>query len=421
MTPARLPAVPTSEGTVRIAGATVIDGTGAEPLARAQVTVKDGVIVEVAPESQAASRADVTIDGAGLTVMPGFVDAHVHLTMANGSRAEAERLKFAEERAFDTAESMRLTLEAGVTTARDLSGLTPGYRTAVARGQIVGPRLHLAIAMLSPTGGHADPVHANGSHAHWVDHAEVPGWAVTDTDAQVIEAVRRVLRTGADVIKVCTTGGISTPLDSPDDLGITREQVALIVRETARRQGQPVTAHAQGAEGIAAAVEGGARSIEHGYGITDATLAEMLARGTVLVPTLSTLMRSPDPATAPSSVVEKKRAWQRRGAEAASRAVAAGVTMALGTDAGIHPHGRNLEELAHLVGAGMTPLEAIRAGTVNGAALLGLDDSIGSIEVGKQADLVLTATDPLAAIEALAEPDAIAMVMQAGRVVKDIR
>ncbi|GMA34688.1 amidohydrolase family protein [Demequina litorisediminis] len=174
MSPARLPLTPTGQGVLRIVGATIIDGTGAEPRTGVDVDVVDGTIARIGPTSPAASRADITLDARGAHLLPGFVDAHVHLTMPNGARTEDERLKFAEEHAFATAESMRITVEAGVTTARDLSGLTPGFRNAVARGWITGPRMHLAIALLSPTGGHADPVNANGSLAAYTAYEPIP-------------------------------------------------------------------------------------------------------------------------------------------------------------------------------------------------------------------------------------------------------
>ncbi|WP_062135617.1 metal-dependent hydrolase family protein [Demequina aestuarii] len=419
MTPARLPDAPTQPGSTRIVGATVVDGTGAPPRI-ADVEIRDGVVVSVGPTSAAATRPDRTVDARGLHVLPGFVDVHVHLTMPNDSRSESQATKFAEEHAFATAESMRQTVAAGVTAARDLAGLTPGYRNAVAAGHIVGPRMHVAIALLSPTGGHADPVRANGSLADYVAYEPIPSGAVVDSDAEAIRAVRTLLRTGADVIKVCTTGGISTPEDSPDDLGISEDQVRLIAREVARRGGRPIAAHAQGLAGALEAVRGGATSLEHGYEMSDELIREMLRRGTVLVPTLSTLNLAPDPSRKPPAVIAKKLEWQHRGRDAASRAVAAGVPVAMGTDAGIHPHGANLAELGHLVAAGLSPLEAIRAGTQTGARLLGLDAHLGTVTTGRIADLVLTDADPVADITSLADPERVRAVTIGGRKVKDL-
>ena len=193
----------------------------------------------------------------------------------------------------------------------------------------------------------------------------------------------------------------------------------LIVAELGRRQGQPVAAHAQGHEGALQAVRGGVASLEHGYDLSEELIALMLSSGTVLVPTLSTLHMTPNPQTKPAAVVAKKLAWQVRGKDAAANAIAAGVPIALGTDAGIHPHGHNLAELGHLVDAGMAPLAAITAGTLTGASLMGLETHLGSIEVGKLADVVLTRVDPVASIHSLADPEAVRLVTMSGRVAKD--
>ncbi|MBU4215115.1 MAG: amidohydrolase family protein [Actinobacteria bacterium] len=417
MRPALLPSVPVAAGTTLVTGGTVLDGTGAEPREGWDVEVTDGVVSYVGPPRPAAARADRVVDAAGRHVLPGFVDVHVHLTMPNGRRVAQQRAAFAEEHAFDTAESLRLTLEAGVTTVRDLGGLTPGYRTAIAKGQIAGPRAHLAIALLSPTGGHADPVLPNGTREASSTWEQVASWAVVDCDEDVLRAVRGLVRTGADVIKVCTTGGISTLADSPEDLGLSEHEVRLIVSELARRGGRPVAAHAQGAAGALEAVRGGATSLEHGYEMPDELVEAMLARGTVLVPTLSTLAMAPDPAVTPAAVVAKKREWQVRGRDAARRAIAAGVPVALGTDAGIHPHGSNLAELGRLVDAGLDPRAAVRAATLGGAHVLGLADRLGSLEVGKVGDVVVLDVDPLAAPHALADATHVRVVLQSGRVV----
>ncbi|WP_234986607.1 amidohydrolase family protein [Demequina sp. NBRC 110055] len=418
MSPARLPLVPPQPGTTRILGATVIDGTGAEPLEDIDVEIRDGVITSVGATSPAASAADVVIDGRGAFVMPGFIDTHVHVTMPDASSHEMA-LWFAEEHSLATADIMRLTLEAGVTAARDLSGLTPGFRNAVARGWITGPRMHMSIALLSPTGGHADPSHANGTVAPYVAWEPIASGMVVDSDDEVIKAVRTLVRTGADVIKVCTTGGISTPTDSPDDLGLSEHQVRLIRDELARRGGRPIASHAQGHEGALNAVRGGTTSLEHGYDMSDELISALLAHGTVLVPTLSTLSLAPDPTKKSAEVVAKKLEWQERGRDAAARAISAGVMVAMGTDAGIFPQGRNLTELGHLVDAGLTPLQAIHAGTQAGARLLGLDDHIGTVRPGLLADLVVTEVNPLARIHDLADPAAVEVVLQAGAARKD--
>lgn len=410
---ARLPEVPVGTDELRLVGGTLIDGTGAAPVPDAEVGIRGDRIVYVGPRRADAPGRE--IDVRGRWILPGFIDAHVHLVMSTSVDAERQRLWFPEEAVIAAVGNLRATLEAGVTTARDLSGLTPGYRSAIASGAVLGPRLHLAIAMLSPTGGHADPIHANGTLPVWAERGIASGTAVVDTLDDVVRAVRVLVRTGADVIKVCTSGGVSTPNDSPSDTGLPREHVAAIVAEMAGRSGQPVTAHAQSDASVLAAVEGGAASIEHGYDLTADTIAVMRERGVALVPTLSTLLRTP-----PGPPDAARWARQERGLASISAAVAAGVPVALGTDAGIHAQGRNLTELAHLVRVGLSPLEAVRAGTLVGARLLRLDHALGSVEPGKLADLVITDADPLGDIGALADPQRVRGVVQGGRFVKDL-
>jgi imidazolonepropionase-like amidohydrolase len=395
---ARLPHTPQAEGVLRLVGATLVDGTGGPPLPDAEVELQDGVVAYVGPH-RPDGVAVPTVDLSGRFLLPGFVDAHVHLSMVPAA-PEEQRGRFPEEHVLEVAEVLRATLHAGVTTARDLDGLTPGYRQAIARGTVIGPRLHLAVAMLSPTGGHADPVRPNGSLPAWAVRPGMPESGVVDTDEDVVRTVRRLLRTGADVVKVSTSGGVGSLV--------------------AERGGRPITAHALTDAAVRAAVLGGAASIEHGYDLDDDTIALMVDRGTVLVPTLSTLLRVLDPATTAPERLRERTLLQERGLDSVRRAVAAGVVVALGTDAGVHPHGQNLAELGRLVQAGLTPLAAVSAGTLGGARLLGLEDRLGSVELGKLGDLVVASRDPLTDVGALADARTVRAVLQAGRVVKDL-
>ncbi|ROP63706.1 amidohydrolase family protein [Curtobacterium sp. ZW137] len=415
---ARLPTTPHAPGVLRLVGATLVDGTGAPPRADAEVELHDGIVTYAGPRRAPAPGVPVA-DLTGTWLLPGFIDTHVHLSMVP-TTPEEQRARFPEEDVLEVAGMLRSTLHAGVTTARDLDGLTPGYRNAVARGTVVGPRLHLAIAMLSPTGGHADPVRPNGSLPAWAVRSGMPEPGVVDTDEDVVRTVRTLLRTGADAIKVSTSGGVGSPTDDPDDVGITEEQVRLVVRLVGERGGRPVTAHALTDAAARAAVLGGASSIEHGYDLSDDTIALMVERGTALVPTLSTLLRELDPATASEARLRHRAALHERGLDSVRRAVAAGVPVALGTDAGVHPHGRNLAELARLVQVGLSPLAAVTAGTLQGARLLGLEDRLGSVEPGKVGDLVVSGVDPLVDIGALADAASVRAVLQSGRVVKDL-
>lgn len=440
MKSALLPTVPTGAQRLLLTGATLIDGTGGEPLRDAEVELADGRIVYAGPRRPAEAGAGAgasgasdaqpagasgaaaggvsgavrTVDLAGRTILPGFIDAHVHLGLDLEDQL-ANLRRFDSERTFRAAVNARKTLMAGVTTARDLGGVDAGFRDSIAAGLIQGPRLHIALVPLSPTGGHGDHHLPNGTETMKLGAVD----PIIDTDDDVRRTVRLLIRSGADAIKVCTTGGVSSPSDTPDDVGVPAEHVALIKAETAKRAGQPVAAHAQGAEGILEALRGGIDSVEHGYGIDDEGIELMLAQGTFLVPTLSSALRVPDPALVPGYLYEKKVKWSAIARERVAAAFAAGVKVALGTDAGICPHGVNLREAAHAVELGLSPMQAIVAGTSNAAQLLRLSDDLGTVEEGKLADLIVVDFDPLADIDSLAEPDNVKAVIQGGALVKD--
>lgn len=414
----RLPLVPAAEGRRVFRGAVLIDGEKDTPVLDSEVEVEEGVVRYAGPRREGNPDDGVrVVDLTGAWLMPGFVDVHVHLAMVP-TPVEQQRGWFVEESVFAVAAQLRATLEAGVTTARDLDGLTPGYRRAIETGAALGPRLHVAVSMLSPTGGHADPVLPNGSVPAWATRPGMPAPGVVDTDEDVVRAVRRLIRTGADVIKVSASGGTGSATDEPEDTGITEDQIRLIRRLADERGGRPITAHALTDAAARAAVNGGADTIEHGYDLSDATIDLMRERGTVLVPTLSTLMRDIGPGVAEDRRRGRER-MRERGMDSIRRAIAAGVPVALGTDAGMVPHGRNLGELAWMVEAGLTPAAALRAGTIAGARVLGLDDRIGSIRAGKMADFVVADVDPLASIGRLREPGIVRMVVQSGRIVVD--
>ncbi|WP_241562415.1 metal-dependent hydrolase family protein [Streptomyces hoynatensis] len=401
-----------------ITGARLVDGTGAAPVADAEVhTGERGEVTYAGPAAAAPPRPRGArlVEAAGQTVLPGFVDCHVHFAV--GSSAEIGR-RFAADPTVEvlrTAERMRRTLHAGVTTARDLGGAPAGFRTAVAEGLIEGPRLHTAVRILGHTGGHADFSVPHGPAG--LDTSAGLG-EIADTVDEVRVAVRRLLREGADVIKLCATGGMGSPYDQPDDEGLTEEEIRAVVEEAARHGGRPVAAHAQGTAGIRNAIRGGVTSVEHGYGIDDEGLDLALERGTFLVPTLSTTFDGLDRSRMEPYHYEKKIRWSEKTKVNISRAIERGARIALGTDSGVCPHARNLRELIHLVALGMSPMDAIVAGTRTAAELLGLADLIGTLEPGKAADLVVCEGDPLTDIAALADPDRIRYVVQQGVVRK---
>ena len=399
-------------------GARLLDGNGGAPISDSEIEIDGGRIVyagvrrtERATSTGAGARV---VELEGKTVLPGFIDSHVHFGLSVENQAE-NLARFPSERIVRSAVNARNTLMAGVTTARDLGGTDRGLRDSIEQGLILGPRIHLAIAPLSPTGGHTDFTMANGLRTM----PDMPVDPLIDTDDDVRRTIRLLIRSGADVIKVCTTGGVSSPSDAPDDIGVPEEHVRLIVEETAKRSCQPVAAHAQGAAGIKAAIRGGVRSVEHAYGIDDEGIDLMLEHGTFLVPTLTSALRVPDPKDVPGFLYEKKVKWSAIARERLAVAMQAGVKVALGTDAGVCPHGINLREEKHAVELGLSPMQAIMAGTKNAAELMRLDDEVGTLEVGKLADLVVVDFDPLADITPLAEPDNIKVVVQGGSLVKD--
>ena len=403
---------------LRLQNVRIVPGDGPVIERGTVLTTADGRLDFVGPADLApvASAEETRIDGSGRTVLPGFVDCHVHFAMQPGRGALHHMRTDPAMLALETADRMRRTLHAGVTAARDLMGTTRGFREAQANGLIEGPRLTLAVAAISHTGGHADSHLPGGTYTSHLP----PTALLADTEDEVRLAVRRILRDGADVIKICTTGGMSSPHDGPDDEGLTLAEVRAVVEESDRRGGRPVAAHAQGRAGILTALRGGVTSIEHGYGIDQEGIDLLGEHGGVLVPTLSTALEPMDPTRTEPHHREKKERWRDRTFENISRAIEQGTRIALGTDAGVVEHARNLRELGHLVSLGMSPLAAIRAGTAVAADLLG-DPSVGRLLPGLRADLVLADGAPDRDITALAAGEAVRLVVQDGRIVRDDR
>ncbi|GGN39369.1 metal-dependent hydrolase family protein [Streptomyces fuscichromogenes] len=402
--------------TTRYHHAVLIDGTGAAPVPDAVLDVDDdGLIAYAGPAGNAPPTVPTTtVDLRGRTLLPGFFDCHAHLCMTPGHGLLASLGADPTVQTFEIAERLRATLHAGVTSLRDLGGIPAGYRTAVERGLITGPRLQVAVKVISHTGGHADCSLPGG-----VDAAPHLG-EIADTLDEARIAARRMLRAGADVVKVCATGGMGSPHDDPDDEGLSVEELRAVVDEAARHRGKPVAVHAQGTAGIRNALRAKVASIEHGYGMTDELCDMTLEQGTFLVPTLSTVFTELDPAAMPEYHYRKKTRWAGISKENIAHAISRGVPVALGTDSGVVPHARNLLELSHLVDLGMDPLDAITAGTLNAARLLGVSEQLGSLEAGKTADFVVLDGDAVRDIGALGRPERIVLVAQAGAVRKNL-
>ncbi|MDH6195132.1 imidazolonepropionase-like amidohydrolase [Mycobacterium frederiksbergense] len=394
--------------------ATLIDGTGADPVSDAAVLVDGDRFVWAgaagdAPESAAKA---VRVDLGGNTICPGFFDCHVHFSLPGTKGSPLERAMRPESYLyFELIERLRVTLQNGVTTARDLMGIDPGVRQAVADGLVAGPRLLVAINMLSQTAGHADFHLPSG-----IDLTPYVGGSLVDTVEDARLRTRELIRRGADVIKVASSGGVSSPNDDPTWLGMRREMIAAIVEEGQNYGGKPVAAHAIGYAGIRAAVEAGVHSVEHGYELDDELRHQMVAQGTYLVPTLLETMT---PVTATPQGAAKSAKWHEMAHDSLEASVAAGVKIAVGTDAGLSPdHGTNLKELGLLVRfGGLKPMQAIVAGTLTSAQLCGVADDLGSIEAGKLADLVVVRGNPLDDVDTLGDPANILLVTKDGRTV----
>ena len=395
--------------------ARLIDGTGADPIADATVYVEDASITWAGASADAPATAPkdaVSIDLTGHSLCPGFFDCHVHLSLPGTKGSPLELAMHPQSYLhFQLIDRLRTTLHNGVTTVRDLMGIDTGVREAVAAGLIEGPRLLVAINMLSQTAGHSDFRLPSG-----IDLTPYVGAALVDSVDEARHRTRELIRAGADVLKVASSGGVTSPNDDPTWLGMRREMIAAIVEEGQNYGGRPVAAHAIGYAGIRAAVEAGVHSIEHGYALDDELRAQMVAQGTFLVPTLLETMHE---VTATPQGAAKSTKWHAMAHDSIAASAAAGIKIAVGTDAGLSPdHGTNLKELGLLVRfGGLTPMQAIVAGTRTSAQLCGVADTLGTVEEGKTADLVVVRGNPLDDVDTIGDPENIVLVVKDGRAV----
>lgn len=405
---------------------TLIDGTGEAPLSDAAVLLEDNRIQTVGA-SDTLLRPDGgidEIDAQGGYILPGLIDTHVHFMMEGIDMMKLLTAPFSLK-FYEAIDRMRRTVEAGITSVRDAGGTDLGTKQAVERGLLLGPRMQISISVLTITGGHVDFWMRSGNEISLIKaHPGMPDGRCDGVE-EVRKKVREVLRAGAEVIKVCSTGGVASPTDHPEFTQFTQEELEVMVQEGAYRKGIKVMSHAQGVEGIKTAVRAGIHSIEHAIFLDDEIIDLMLERGTFVVPTLlapiAVLEVAETTGNMPEWAVEKSKEVVDIHKESIAKAHKAGVKIAMGTDAGVMPHGTNLRELGLLCEIGMTPLEAVVATTKTAAECLGWSDRLGTIEAGKLADIVITKTDPIADIRSLENPDNIAVVLKDGQVVKDVR
>ena len=364
------------------------------------VVVSGSRILAAGPSATTPAGAQV-IDLGDATLSPGFIDAHTHLSYmysADYRQNELDTLQQSiPEQTLRAAENLKKTLLAGVTTTRDVGSqdfMDIGLRNAAAAGIIPGPRMMVAVHAIGSTGGHCDG--QNGFRAGLFGRETGPEDGVINNADEARRAVRYNVKYGADVIKMCVTGGVLSRTDAVDVPQLTQEEANAIVDE-AHTLRKKTAAHAHGAEGAKRAIRAGIDSIEHGAFLDDEALDMMKAHGTYYIPTLMAVEGGKEILAKggyPPTVAAKMTAASESINQVVRKAVAKGVRIGMGTDAAVYPHGRNTEEFHLLVAQGMSALDALRAGTSVDAELLGMQTSIGTLETGKFADIIAIPGDP---------------------------
>lgn len=393
----------------------VLDVKTGQTLTNQAIVIENDKIVSVGPAGAAKPAAGATvIELPNATILPGLIDAHTHLTgNPKDVGYSALGISFPRE-ALIGAHNAKTTLDAGFTTVRNVGagGFSDvALRDAINDGDVPGPRMLVSGPPLGITGGHCD-----NNLLPFEYHATEDG--VADGIAAVQHKVRENIKYGADVIKICATGGVMSKGDDPNASQYTIEEMKAIVAE-AHRLGRKVAAHAHGAQGVIWASEAGIDSVEHGHLMNDEAVATLKKNGTYLVPTLYLMdwhRENAAKTNLPDFIRKKMEMVSEQGQNNAKKAFAAGVKIGFGTDAAVYPHGLNAHEFAVYVRLGMTPLQAIQTSTINDADLLGWSDKVGTLDAGKFADIIAVDGDPLKDITTLQH---VKFVMKGGEVVKN--
>lgn len=403
--------------------ARLIDGSGQPVPAR-----PSALLVEGSRVARVASQADlpcpdgaVRVDLEGKTLMPGLIDCHDHLANLEGSMVQRAATP-PTLAVFKAAESFKKTLLAGFTSIRDASGVDQGMKMAVEQGLIPGPRLKISVVILCQFGGHNDHTEPAGIDSTFPWLQTIPS-GICDGPDECRKKVREVIRAGADWVKIATTGGVGTPIGGPLVRQFSPEEVRMIV-DTAHAAGKPVMSHAYGGEGVKICLDAGVDSIEHGAALSDDLIEQMVRQGTWLVPTFTVLRRivalgRKEPSPLPPYMLPKALQLLEYQAESFRKALRAGVRIAMGTDLGSFGHGQNAGELAYLVEAGMTPMQAVVAATRMGAECMGLGGQVGLLREGMLADLLVVDGDPLEDVSILQDAGRLRLVMKDGQIYKD--
>ena len=391
-----------ADKTYLLKAAAMFDGKSNTLVMPGLVVVTGGRIVGVGASAAMPPAAEV-IDLGDATLLPGFIDAHTHLSFPYSDDYNREELdslrKTVAERALDASVNARITLMAGFTTVRDVGSsdyIDVGLRNAIAHGDVPGPRMLVTVHALGSTGGHCD--YQGGFREGLFGHEAGPLDGVINGADQARYAVRLDVKYGADMIKVCASGGVLSPTDDVDTPQLTQEELNAIVNE-AHALHRKTAAHAHGAEAAKRAIRAGIDSIEHGSFLDDEDLDLMKQRGTYLVPTLMAAQGLQEKFDRniymPPAIAAKAHLAINSMHGTFQRALAKGVNIGLGTDAAVYPHGRNAEEFHQMVDLGMKPAAALKAGTSADADLLGIADKLGTLEANKFADVVAVPGNPL--------------------------
>ncbi|MBA3848397.1 MAG: amidohydrolase [Opitutus sp.] len=397
----------------------LIDGRGDTARAHVTVIVDGDRITGIADGFTAPAAGDTVVDLQSATLMPGWMDMHVHITSEQSPTAYTEGFFMnPADGALRSTTYAKKTLLAGFTTVRDCGAddkLNTALRDAVAKGWVDGPRI-VAAGGVSTTGAHGDPT--NGFSTALQAALADKNMGIANGPDEFRRAVRQRYKDGADFIKITATGGVLSLAKSGQAPLFTDEELAAVV-QTAKDYGMKVAAHAHGTEGMMRAVKAGVASIEHGTYLTDELMALMKEKGAYLVPTLSAgrfvAEKSRIDGYFPAIVRPKAAAIGPLMSETFRRAYNAGVKIAFGTDQGVAPHGDNAREFIYMVEAGMPAMKALQSATLEAARLIDMEKDLGTVETGKLADLVAVPGDPLADINVVMKVN---FVMKGGRVYK---
>ncbi len=386
--------------TTAIKAGKFIDTENGKVLENQIILIENNLIKAVGTNLLIPQNATI-IDLSNATVMPGFIDMHVHLTGESGSSFGSARRNFIDD-AVVTHLFAKKTLDAGFTTVRDLGSvgfISSALKRAINEGKLAGPRMSVATYYIGSTGSPADL-----SRSPWMESlmpAEMTG--VADGPDAIRQKVRYLVKNGADVIKFGASSGV---LSEESAVGIpkySQEEMNALVAE-ATMLGVKVAAHSHGTEAIKMAIKAGVASIEHGSLIDDEGIQMMKERGTYLVADIYVtdyILSEYSKLGAPALILDKERVVGKKQRENFKKAFLAGVKIAYGTDAGVYPHGLNGRQFSRMVEWGMTPMQAIQSATISGSDLLGWKDKVGSISVGKFADIVAVSENPLQNISVL--------------------